>query len=71
MQALRFVQNLVTKRFAAAHSLEVQIVCRIISRGVYQTLETKDIRHRRGTSTEILFRRMLSLNYPSEHTGLL
>ena len=69
-QALRFVQALVRKGFAAEDTLEDQKVCRIFSRGIYQALGTEDIRHRRVASREILFRRLLSLDYVIEHPGL-
>ena len=70
LQALRFVQALIRKGFAAEDKLEDQKVCRIFGRGIYQALGTEDIRHRPVASREILFRRLLSLDYVIEHTGL-
>ncbi len=45
-------------------------VCRIFSRPVYRALGAEHIRHRRGASTEVLVRRLLSLDYVIEHAGL-
>ena len=69
-QALRFVRALVTKGFAAEDSLEDQKVCRIFNQRTYQALGTEDIRRRPVASREILLRRLLSLDYVIEHTGL-
>ncbi len=69
-QAFRFVRALIAKGFAAEDSLEDQKVCRIFNRRIYQALGTEDIRHRRVASREILLRRLLSLDYVIEHTGL-
>ena len=68
--ALRFVQALVAKGFAAEDILENQKVCRIFSRPIFQALGTEDIRHRRVASTAILLRRLLTLEYVLEHPGL-
>ena len=69
-QALRFVQALVTKGFAAEDSLQDRKVCRIFSRRIYRDLGTEDSRHRRVASAEILLRRLLALDYVLEHPGL-
>ena len=45
-------------------------VCRIFSRGLYRALGTEDIRHRRTASADVLMRRLLSLDYVLEHSGL-
>ena len=70
LQALRFVQALIRKGFAAEDKLEDQKVCRIFNRWIFQALGTEDIRHRPVASSEILFRRLLSLDYVIEHPGL-
>ena len=69
LQTLRFVQTLVAKGFAAADKLEDQKVCRIFNRRIYRALGAEGIRHRRVASSEILFRRLLSLDYVIEHPG--
>ena len=68
-QALRFVQALVRKGLAAEDTLEDQKVCRIFNRRIYRALGTEDIRHRPVASRDILFRRLLSLDYVSEYPG--
>ena len=45
-------------------------VCRIHGSGIYRALGTEDVRRRRITSTEVLMRRLLSLDYVLEHPGL-
>ena len=45
-------------------------VCRIHARGIYRALGAGDIRRRRITSTEVLMRRLLSLDYVLEHPRL-
>ena len=45
-------------------------VCRIYGRGIYRALGAEDIRHRRIASTEVLMRRLLSLDYVLEHPHL-
>ena len=45
-------------------------VCRICGRGIYRALGAEDLRHRRTASDEVLLRRLLSLDYVLEHTGL-
>ena len=69
-QALRFVQSLVAKGFAAEDILENQKVCQIFSRRIYRSLGTEDSQHRRVASAEILLRRLLALDYVLEHPGL-
>ena len=69
-QALRFVQALVAKGFAGEDSLKSRTVYRIFSRQIFRALGTKDIRHRRVASMEILLRRLLVLDYVLEHLGL-
>lgn len=69
-QALRFVRSLLTKGLAAEDSLEGQKVCRIFNRGIFRALGAEDIRRRPVASRDILFRRLLSLDYVIEHPGL-
>ena len=45
-------------------------VCRIFGRGIYRALGAGDIRHRRIASTEVLMRRLLSLDYVLEDPHL-
>ncbi len=69
-QALRFVRAMSERRLAADETLEGRKVCRICGRGIYRALGAEDIRHRRIASDEVLMRRLLSLDYVLEHTGL-
>ncbi len=69
-QALRFVRGLLERGLAAEDTLERRKVCRIFGRGIYRALAAEDIRHRRIASDEVLLRRLLSLDYVLEHTGL-
>ena len=69
-QALRFVRAMSERRLAADETLEGRKVCRICGRGIYRALGAEDIRHRRIASDEVLLRRLLSLDYVLEHTGL-
>ena len=45
-------------------------VCPIFGRGIYRALGAEDISHRRIASTEVLMRRLLSLDYVLEHPDL-
>ena len=69
-QALRFVRAMSERRLAADETLEGRKVCRICGRGIYRALGAEDLRHRRSASDEVLMRRLLSLDYVLEHTGL-
>ena len=69
-QALRFVRALIQQGLAAEETFEGRKVCRIFGRGIYRALGAEDIRHRRVASTEVLLRRLLSLDYVIEHAGL-
>ena len=69
-QALRFVRAMSERRLAADETLEGRKVCRICGRGIYRALGAEDIRHRRTASADVLMRRLLSLDYVIEHTGL-
>ena len=69
-QALRFVRAMSERRLAADETLEGRKVCRICGRGIYRALGAEDLRHRRTASDEVLLRRLLSLDYVLEHTGL-
>ena len=69
-QALRFVRAMSERRLAADETLEGRKVCRICGRGIYRALGAEDIRHRRTASDEVLLRRLLSLDYVIEHSGL-
>ena len=54
----------------AEETVEGLKVCRICARGICRALGAY-IRHRRITSTEVVVRRLLSLDYVIEHPGLL
>ena len=69
-KALRFVRAMSERRLAADETLEGRKVCRICGRGIYRALGAEDIRHRRIASTEVLMRRLLSLDYVLEHSDL-
>ena len=67
--ARRFVRDLLDRRLAATHRLAGRRVCRIVARPVYRALGAEDVRHRRIASTQVLLRRLLSLDYVIGHTG--
>ena len=69
-KALRFVQDITARRLASEDALESRKVCRISARSIYRALGAEDIRHRRFASTEVLLRRLLSLDYVIDHTAL-
>ena len=70
-RAHRFVQALVDQRFTMEDSLpgleKGARVCRIASKQIYRALGVEDIRHRKDSGIEILWRRLLSLDYVLEH----
>ncbi|WP_420615576.1 hypothetical protein [Candidatus Palauibacter sp.] len=66
----RFVRALTTRRLAAEEMFEGHKVCRVHARSLYRALGAEHIRHRRSASTQVLTRRLLSLDYVIEHTGL-
>ena len=68
--ARRFVRAMMDRRLAARDAAGGLNVCRICARGVYRALGAEDIRHRRTASTEVLLRRLLSLDYVIEHADL-
>ena len=73
-QVRRVVHALVTQGLAAEETVPglggIGRVCRIYSRRIYRALGAEHIRHRRDASSEVLLRRLLSLDYVIEHTGL-
>ena len=73
-QVRRGVHALIASGVAAEETVPgikgVGRVCRIFSRRLYRALEAEDIRHRRTASSEVLMRRLLSLDYVLEHPGL-
>ena len=69
-QALRFVRAMSELRLAAEETVGGRRVCRICARRIYRALSAEDIRHRRTASTEVLMRRLLSLDYVIEHSDL-
>ena len=73
LAALRFVHAMIAARLAADETVPGaggSSACRICGRGIYRALGAEDIRHRRTASDEVLMRRLLSLDYVLEHTGL-
>ena len=70
----RAVHALIAQGVAAEENVPgitgISRVCRIHGRGIYRALGTGDIRHRRIASTEVLVRRLLSLDYVLEDPHL-
>ena len=73
-QVRRGVHALINRGLAAEETVPgirgIGRVCRIFARSLYRALGAEHIRHRRGASTEVLMRRLLSLDYVLEHPGL-
>ena len=73
-QVRRGVHALIAERVASEETepgiAGMGRVCRIFARPVYRALAAEHIRHRRGASTEVLVRRLLSLDYVIEHADL-
>ena len=73
-RARRLVHALIAQGAAAEETVPgvrgIGRVCRIFSRGLYHALGTEHIRHRRTASADVLMRRLLSLDYVIEHSGL-
>ena len=73
-RACRFVQALVDQGFASEAERPIfsggGLACRIFSKKIYRALGAEDIRHRKDSGIEILWRRLLSLDYVLEHPGL-
>ena len=80
MSALRFVRRLVDQGLAAEDPMPDRFdrrpagrppsICRIYHEQIYWVLEAENIRYRKITSTEILLRALLSLDYVLEHPEL-
>ncbi len=68
--ARRFVRAMMVRKLAVEETLHGRKVCRIFARPVYRALGAEHIRHRRTASEEVLMRRLLSLDYVIEQTGL-
>ena len=73
-QVRRGINDLIARGVASEESEPglsgVGRVCRIFARPIYRALGAEHIRHRRGASTEVLVRRLLSLDHVIDHTGL-
>ena len=73
-RARRLVHALIAQGSAAEETVPrvrgIGRVCRIYARSLYRALGAEDIRHRRTASPGVLMRRLLSLDYVIEHTGL-
>ncbi len=73
-RARRLVLALIASGLAAEETVPgirgIGRVCRIYARGLYRALGAEHVRHRRAASTEVLLRRLLSLDYVIEHTDL-
>ena len=71
-QVRRGVHALIASGVAAEETVPgirgIGRVCRIFSRRIYRALGAEDIRCRRIASTEVLVRRLLSLDYVLEHS---
>ena len=74
MQASRFVKALIDQRFAIEAERPIfsggALACRISNKRIYRVLGAVDIRHRKDSGLEILWRRLLSLDYVLEHPEL-
>ena len=72
--AHRFVKALIDRRFAIEAERPVfaggALACRISNKRIYRVLGAVDIRHRKDSGLEILWRRLLSLDYVLEHPEL-
>ena len=70
-QASRFVESLLSRKLAVEETLDglptTTRPCRIAHKGIYRALDVPNIRHRRPSSTSVLFRRLLSLDYVLDH----
>ena len=72
--AYRFVKLLVERK--AAVEVEWPVLngggktCRISSNAIYRALGVENIRHRRKASKPVLMRRLLSLDFVLEHSGM-
>ena len=73
-RALRFVKTLVERRAAVETDAPMSSgrarTCRISSKPIYRALGVENIRHRRKASSNVVIRRLLSLDYVLEHPGL-
>ncbi|MCZ0934959.1 MAG: hypothetical protein OXJ54_07235 [Gemmatimonadetes bacterium] len=73
-QVRRIVHALIAEGLAAEETVPglrgIGRVCRIYSRRIYRALGAEHIRHRRDASSEVLLRRLLSLDYVIEHSDL-
>ena len=73
-RARRLVHALIAHGLAAEETVPrvrgIGRVCRIYARSLYRALGAEHIRHRRTASPGVLIRRLLSLDYVIEHTGL-
>ena len=73
-RARRLVHALIAQGSAAEETVPrvrgIGRVCRIYARSLYRALGAEHIRHRRTASPDVLMRRLLSLDYVIEHTGL-
>ena len=67
-QVLCFIQRLIDRKVAVEQPLSVlwgrpRMVCRISHKSVYRALGEPDIRHRRKADADVLYRRLISLDY--------
>ena len=73
-RAHRFVEELVNRGAANEPATPIFFgggrTCRIFSKPIYQALGVENIRHRRLASTNVIIRRLLSLDYVLEHPEL-
>ena len=66
----RFVQAMTAAKLVVEHTADGRKVCRIFSRRIYRALGVEDVRHRKTAIEEVVTRRLLSLDYVIEHTGV-
>ena len=73
-QALRLVRALLERRSAVEGEWPLVNgggrTCRISSKPIYRALEIENIRHRRKATVSVLMRRLLSLDFVLEHSGM-
>ena len=73
-RALRFVQTLIDRKAAVEGQWPLLNgggkTCRISSKPIYRALGVENIRHRRDASKALLMRRLLSLDFVLEHSGM-
>ena len=70
LQARKVVRMMTERKIATEGTLEARRVCRISGQGIYQALGAPDLRPPGDAAEETVMRRLLSLDYVLDHTGL-